>query len=97
MTQIHDWANFCRTELNFLHTLKFICSFQHSSSDIVSFGSIAAPFQQPFWLTEKRWPVVCEYNFDSRGDFSLYTMPITLLNRSYESSKYGILFKDNQY
>ncbi|CAF4364076.1 unnamed protein product [Rotaria sp. Silwood2] len=61
VADIYQWEKFIRTEMNFLHTCEFLVSYEMSSDDVVSLPSLLAPFQEPFWVHEKRWFIVCEY------------------------------------
>ena len=103
---IYDWENFFRTELNFLHRFEFFISYELPSNDMIYFESFLIPFQEPFWLTEKRWFVVCEYNarnnylrYNNPPLIFIYTMPN--IYGAYHDDivrvRYGILFKRDNY
>src|SRR5690349_13829150 len=92
IVDIHDWEQFVRSELSFLHRLEFFFSYVLSSNDMIDLESLVIPFQEPFWLNEKRWFVVCEYTGSSSHMISLYTISnIYAPDVRYHNSSDGIL------
>jgi len=108
VADIYQWEKFIRTELNFLDTCEFLVSYEMSSDDVVSLPSLLAPFQEPFWVHEKRWFIVCEYELGFSTIF-LHTIPMDIktlyhyswkngsLCKSSRTNSHRILYKDNIY
>lgn len=96
VVDIHEWEKFIRTELNSLDKCEFFISIKILSNDMISLPSLIAPFQEPFWLDEKRWFIVCEYLL-GHSTLYLYTIPTDIYGRYYNGSSYGILYKDDSY
>ncbi|CAF1344139.1 unnamed protein product [Adineta steineri] len=98
IVDIYCWEKFVRTELNFLNRFEFFISYKLSSDDtIYSLDSLVVPFREPFWLLEKRWFVVCGYNFYSSRTISLHTIPVTVKDYDTGHRINAILFIHNSY
>lgn len=67
---------------------------------MINLDSITAPFQESFWLIEKRWFVAYEYVFSYQRLFFLYTVPTTIgayYNYSSQKTIDEILFTNQNY
>lgn len=74
----NDWEEFLRSQL--IHLKNFQFHFEYDMENIDrrrSLSSIIKPFKTPFWLTEKRWFVVCDFIF-KLSYLILYTLPCSM-------------------
>lgn len=85
---IFDWENFVQIELNFLNRLDFFYYQELSSNGLPSFSSIMAPFQESFWLSEKRWFVAYECMLES--SFGMYEKLLRVENAFQDENEHRV-------
>lgn len=93
----NDWEELLRNKLIHLKNFQFLFVYKTNNIDYRrSLSSIIEPFKAPFWLTEKRWIVVCDFILKS-SDIILYTLPLSVNHKELVIRYSALSLTDDYY
>ncbi|CAF3349987.1 unnamed protein product [Rotaria socialis] len=85
------WKNFLETNLPLLTQFEFFFNeILHPSQVIPDINLIISSFSTNFWLKTKEWFVTCEYNVENPKKIFLYSLPICVLDQTYDCESVNI-------
>ncbi|CAF5167929.1 unnamed protein product, partial [Rotaria magnacalcarata] len=80
-----SWEKFIIANISSLKKFEFLFSYTLKNNNAMpNINSHIDSFRTPFWLNEKRWFVICDYNMQQKI-INLYTTPICITKTDYLS------------
>ncbi|CAF2138775.1 unnamed protein product [Rotaria magnacalcarata] len=80
-----SWEKFIIANISSLKKFEFLFSYTLKNNNAMpNINSHIDSFRTPFWLNEKRWFVICDYNMQQKI-INLYTTPICISKTDYLS------------
>ncbi|CAF5012834.1 unnamed protein product [Rotaria magnacalcarata] len=80
-----SWEKFIIANISSLKKFEFLFSYTLKNNNAMpNINSHIESFRTPFWLNEKHWFVICDYNMQQKI-INLYTTPICITKTDYLS------------